>query len=215
MANDKVPVPAQVLTVDKLEIWRGERCLVSDLSFHAVPGSIIQLKGPNGSGKTSVLRCLAGLSLHDSGTIEWFGRRYEGRVGPAARARFCFIGHQEALKGGLDVRENLRSLNALQGYPDHGVEDALGEAGLASRFGIPAQQLSAGQRRRAALARLRCVSADAWLLDEPFTSLDVEGIALAAEWVAAQVAQGGVVVLSTHQPLPDALRAQVIELGAA
>src|SRR5690606_38225871 len=104
---------SETLRVHKLEIWRGERCLFRDLSFRAVAGEVIHLKGPNGSGKTTLLRTLAGLTLADEGEIHWFGRRYRGRVGPEARARFRFVGHHDALKGGLDVRENLRALNAL------------------------------------------------------------------------------------------------------
>lgn len=203
---------SETLRAHKLEIWRGERCLFRDLSFHASCGEIIHLKGPNGSGKTTLLRILAGLTLADDGEVHWFGRRYRGRVGPEARARFRFVGHHDALKAGLDVRENLRALNALDGSPMERIDEALTEAGLAPRFGVPAQQLSAGQRRRAALARLRTSPSDAWLLDEPFTSLDVEGIALAARWMVEQ-AKRGLVILSTHQPLPDGIDARVIELG--
>lgn len=205
---------SETLRVHKLEIWRGERCLFRDLSFRAVAGEVIHLKGPNGSGKTTLLRTLAGLTLADDGEIHWFGRRYRGRVGPEARARFRFVGHHDALKGGLDVRENLRALNALDGGSIERIDEALTEAGLSHRFGVPAQQLSAGQRRRAALARLRTATADAWLLDEPFNSLDVDGVAMAARWIAEQ-AKHGCVILSTHQPLPTGIDARVIELGGA
>lgn len=204
---------APMLAVDNLEIWRGARCLFTRLSFDARCGDLVHVKGPNGSGKTTLLRCLAGLSLADAGSISWFGQRYTARVGAGARARCRFVGHHEALKGGLDVVENLHALNALHGGDDSLIEPVLAEAGLSGRRGIPAQQLSAGQRRRAALSRLRIGTSDAWLLDEPFTSLDVEGIALVAEWIAAHVRNGGLVVLSTHQPLPPMLQATVIDLG--
>lgn len=204
---------APMLAVDNLEIWRGPRRLFTQLFFDARAGDLVHLKGPNGSGKTTLLRCLAGLSLPDGGSISWFGRRYTARVGADARARCHFVGHHEALKGGLDVVENLRALNALHGGDDSLIEPVLSEAGLSGRRGIPAQQLSAGQRRRAALSRLRTGAADAWLLDEPFTSLDVEGIALAARWITAHIEGGGLVVLSTHQPLPPTLHAVVIDLG--
>lgn len=202
-----------VLQVDQLEIWRGEHRLVHDFSFSARPGDIIHLKGPNGSGKTSLLRCLAGLSLPDAGSIHWFSKEYRGRVGPEARARCRFVGHLDGLKGGLDVRENLLVLQALCGAGGD-VDEAIRDAGLASRASVLAQRLSAGQRRRAALAQLRLGLADAWLLDEPFTALDVEAVALIGSWIAKHVAGGGVVVLTTHQPLPEPLSARVITLGA-
>lgn len=205
---------APVLQVDQLEIWRGEHRLVHDFSFSARPGDIIHLKGPNGSGKTSLLRCLAGISLADAGRVHWFNKVYRGRVGPDARARCRFVGHLDGLKGGLNVRENLQALQALSGAVGD-VNAAIDDAGLGSRAGVLAQRLSAGQRRRAALAHLRLGQADAWLLDEPFTALDVEAVALIGSWIAEHVADGGIVVLTTHQPLPEPLVARVITLGAA
>lgn len=205
---------APVLQVDQLEIWRGEHRLVHEFSFSARPGDIIHLKGPNGSGKTSLLRCLAGLSLADAGSIHWFGREYRGRVGPEARARCRFVGHLDGLKAGLDVRENLQALQALNGAGGD-VRAAIEDAGLTARAGVFAQRLSAGQRRRAALAQLRLGHADAWLLDEPFTALDVEAVTLIGSWIAAHVAGGGIVVMTTHQPLPEPLRAREIMLGTS
>ena len=206
--------PVALLQVEQLEIWRGERRLVHGLSFSARPGELVHLKGPNGSGKTSLLRCLAGLSLPDDGIIHWFGRRYAGRVGAEARALCRYLGHQDALKDGLDLAENLRALQALHGDTTD-ASPQLEAAGLASRAGVPSMRLSAGQRRRGALARFPAAAARAWLLDEPFNSLDADGVALAAGWISALLAAGGVVVLSTHQPLPEPLRAKVIELGGA
>jgi len=212
MQTQSLSDPAPLLQVDQLEIWRGEHRLVHDLSFFARPGDIIHLKGPNGSGKTSLLRCLAGLSLPDAGTIHWFGQPYANRVGPEARARCRFVGHLDGLKAGLDVRENLRSLQALNGATGN-IDGALAAAGLSSRATVLAQHLSAGQRRRAALARLHLGSADAWLLDEPFTALDVEAVAQVGTWIADQVIAGGIVILTTHQALPAHLKAQEINLG--
>lgn len=205
--------PQPMLQVDELEIRRGERVLVAGLSFSASAGEIVHLKGPNGSGKTSLLRCLAGLSLPDDGAVRWFGHCFTGRVGPEARARLLYLGHQEGLKGGLDARENLQFLQALTGASGD-IDGALAAAGLGNRRGVPVQRLSAGQRRRTALARLQLSAAPVWLLDEPFTALDVEGIALLTDWIAAHLAAGGLVVLTTHQPLPERLRCTVIELGA-
>ncbi len=201
-----------LLQVDELEIWRGERRLVHALSFGARSGELIHLKGPNGSGKTSLLRCLAGLTLPDGGTISWFGTRYAGRVGPEARARFRFLGHHDALKGGLDLGENLCALQALHGDTVD-VAPRLAEAGVGDRAGVPAQRLSAGQRRRGAFARLPAAHADAWLLDEPFNSLDTSGVALVAGWISDLLEGGGMAILSTHQPLPEPLLARAIELG--
>lgn len=205
---------SRLLEVDQLEIWRGEHRLVHELSFVARPGDIIHLKGPNGSGKTSLLRCLAGLSMPDAGTIRWFGTSYRNRVGPEARARFRFVGHLDGLKAGLDVRENLQAQQALTGE-DGDIARAIASAGLAGREGVLAQRLSAGQRRRAALARLLLGGANAWLLDEPFTALDAEFVSRVGQWIAEHSASGGLTVLTTHQPLPPVLQAQVINLGEA
>lgn len=205
--------PAALLQVDQLEIWRGERRLIHRLSFSVRPGEIIHLKGPNGSGKTSLLRCLAGLSLPDQGSVRWFGRTYTGRIGPEARSRCRYVGHQDALKGGLNVRENLQALQVLGGTSGD-IDAALAAAGLNGRTDVPAQRLSAGQRRRAALARLQLGRADAWLLDEPFTALDADGIARVAAWLGAHREAGGIAILTTHQPLPAPLQARAIELGA-
>lgn len=214
MHKHSEPASAPMLQVEKLEIRRGEQRLVHDLSFVARPGDIIHLKGPNGSGKTSLLRCLAGLSLPDAGAIHWFGARYPGRVGPEARARCRFVGHLDGLKAGLDVHENLSALQALSG--DTGdIDEALAAAGLTARADVLAQRLSAGQRRRAALARLQLGPVDAWLLDEPFTALDVQGVAQVGHWITAQAARGGIVVLTTHQALPAEVRVTEIQLGAA
>lgn len=206
--------PRALLEVDQLDVWRGDRRLIHGLSFSARPGELVHLKGPNGSGKTSLLRCLAGLSLPDGGAISWFGRHYTGRVGAEARARCRYLGHQDALKGGLDLAENLRALQALHG-DDADAAPMLEAAGLAGRAHIPAARLSAGQRRRGALARLPVSNASAWLLDEPFNSLDAEGTVLAAGWITALLQGGGIAVLSSHLPLPEPLRARVIELGSA
>ncbi|MGQ0509414.1 MAG: cytochrome c biogenesis heme-transporting ATPase CcmA [Betaproteobacteria bacterium] len=196
---------------------RGERRLFSDLSLALEPGGLARLLGPNGSGKTSLLRILAGLTRPAEGEVRWRGERI-GELSEAYGHELAYVGHSPALKDELTVAENLAFAAHLAGLATSGaqLEAALERFGMASRAALPARVLSQGQKRRAALARLALAGAPVlWLLDEPFVALDKEGIACVRELAEAHLARGGMLVLTSHQEVPIAARAtQTVVLGA-
>jgi len=178
---------------------RGERLVFAGLSFLVPPGGALVLTGLNGSGKSSLLRLMAGLTPPETGMLAWDGMPV--RDDPAAhRARLHFIGHHDAVKPVLTVAETLAFWAGMRGGA--AVSPALERFGLAALAAWPCRLLSAGQRRRLALARLAASPAALWLLDEPLTGLDSDAIADLAAAIAAHRAQGGLVVLSTHAVLP-------------
>jgi heme exporter protein A len=179
---------------------RGERLLFRGLSFELPPGRLAWVRGPNGSGKTSLLRLLAGLAPPEAGELHLGGQP----LLPRAPRPACFIAHANALNADLTATEALAFLLRLQGHrPDADeLARALAAWGLARHQHAPVRTLSQGQRRRVTLARLALrPAADAsmlWLLDEPFEALDTEGVALAHRAIAAHLAHGGGVMLSAH-----------------
>jgi heme exporter protein A len=210
MSEPSSPPPANdCFTGTALACRRGERLVFETLSFSLPPGGALVLTGANGSGKSSLLRVMAGLTPLEQGQLAWDG----GAIGddPAAhRARLHFIGHADALKPVLTAAETVAFWAGMRGYADG--EAALERFGLGSLAATPCRLLSAGQRRRLALARLVASPAALWLLDEPLTGLDEDGVADLHDAIAAHREAGGRVALSTHAPL--ALRqAATLALG--
>jgi len=198
-APSDLPLPSGGFCGRSLACRRGERLVFARLSFCVPAGGALVLAGPNGSGKSSLLRLMAGLTPPESGDLLWDGTPIaEDRA--AHRARLCFIGHQEAVKPVLTVAETLAFWAGMQG-DSRGVEAALARFRLAPLARSPCRLLSAGQRRRLALARLVASPAPLWLLDEPATGLDAEAQADLAAVIAEHRRNGGRVVLSTHTPL--------------
>ena len=191
-------VPPPLLEARGLTCLRGARLLFEDLHLSLGPGEMLEIHGPNGSGKTTLLRVLCSLTHPESGEVYWRGRALQDRR-EEFHAALRYVGHQDGIKSALTVRENLEVAARLAGDGD--VEPALGRFGLESVADQPVRALSAGQRRRAALARLLLHDAPLWVLDEPFTALDDEGAALMHHLLAQQVGKGGAVLLSTHRPL--------------
>jgi heme exporter protein A len=188
-----------LLSVADLELWRGQRCLFTDLTFALAPRQVAVITGANGSGKTSLLRVLAGLAVARGGNVGWRGQPVHNLI-PPQRAELLYLGHLDGLKRELTVLENLNLFRRLWGIakPAEAVLEHLRLDGLAGRA---VRTLSAGQRRRAALARLGLSQADLWLLDEPFTNLDTEGRELVEGWLRRHLRDGGLAVVATHHHL--------------
>jgi heme exporter protein A len=185
-----------------LELWRGDRRLFANLSFVVRPGELLHVLGPNGAGKTSLLRVLCGSSPPEQGSVRWNGVPI-GQQRLAYHAALAYLGHRDGLKSELSALENVRFALALRerAPPEPAVTATLAELGLAAAAGLPARALSAGQRRRVAIARCLLSGAPLWILDEPFSNLDAEGRAWGASRLAAHAARGGTVVVTSHHPL--------------
>lgn len=182
----------------ELAVWRGERCLFEQLNFELGARQLALLVGANGSGKTTLLRILAGLAHPTSGSVTWKGVAM-GELATEERAEVAYRGHLEALKRDLTVVENL-DFHAKVWRRESKFERLLEELKLDRVAHMRARHLSAGQRRRVALAMLKLSGAQLWLLDEPTTNLDGEGRALLVEWARRHVEDGGLAVIATHQP---------------
>lgn len=199
-------VSEPLLQVQQLYCERDDRILIRDLAFSLGSGDILQIEGPNGSGKTTLIRILCGLSDDYSGDIHWRGQprhRHDDRF----RREHLYFGHLTGIKSSLTPRENLRWILHLKGVAEHrnaldaAIETALEQVGLASYEDVPVYALSAGQKRRVALARLQVEPAALWVLDEPFTAIDRKGVAELEALVQQHAAQGGSVLLTTHHAL--------------
>lgn len=196
---------------------RGERRLFSEVSLALEPGGLARLLGANGSGKTSLLRILAGLTRPAAGEVRWRGETL-GDIAEGYGREMLYLGHAPAVKDELTVEENLAFSARLSGIgarPDEG-RAALAQLGIENLARLPARVLSQGQRRRAALARLALAgSLPLWLLDEPFAALDENAIGLVRALAEAHLARGGMLVLTSHQEVPIAAGAtQTVMLGA-
>ncbi|MFU0842390.1 MAG: Heme ABC exporter, ATP-binding protein CcmA [Burkholderia sp.] len=194
-------MPEPLLELKDIACERGERILYRGLSFAVRPGELVRIAGSNGAGKTTLLRIAAGLMRPTEGDVLWRGVP----VRKAAQdywKELCYIGHRNGVKDDLSALENvmISAEVASRGTTREAAEKALEAVGLAGFFDAPAGHLSQGQRRRVALARL-WLSQDVtlWALDEPFTALDVKGVARLAALVAEHVRAGGAVMLVTHQ----------------
>ena len=191
-----------MLEVTNLHLWRGERHLLKGLGFTLANGQTLQLLWPNGTGKTSLLRCIAGLLRAESGDIRWQGTAV-ARDPRAFHGELAYLGHEAALKGDLTALENLRySLGLRQRSNDAQLREALQIAGLADLDPQqPVRSYSAGQQRRVALARLSLWRARLWLLDEPASNLDAAGQEVLRDFLLAHLAAGGAALIATHQAL--------------
>ncbi|WP_448211868.1 cytochrome c biogenesis heme-transporting ATPase CcmA [Colwellia sp. MEBiC06753] len=189
-----------LLQAHQLTCIREDRILFEQLSFDIHAGNIVQIEGPNGAGKTSLLRLLAGLSSPYEGEIHYLGQAINEQ-----RERFTsdllYIGHMPGVKSELTAQENLAFNLSLHGQAADNAEAVLANVNLLGFEDAPAAQLSAGQHRRIALARLWQTDAKVWILDEPFTAIDKQGVKALEQRFIEHTDNGGCVILTTHQDL--------------
>ncbi|MDX1706667.1 cytochrome c biogenesis heme-transporting ATPase CcmA [Pseudidiomarina sp.] len=189
-----------VVKAQQLTSVRAGRTLFADLDVQVEAGGVLHVEGPNGAGKSTLLRILAGLLTPQRGQVDLFGQPAAADLEQWQR-RLLFIGHKAAVKSELTALENLDLQACFDGATVADPWQLLETVGLLGLEDIPAQQLSAGQQRRIALARLWYSPAPLWILDEPFTALDQAGIELLQQRFAEHSAAGGTLILTSHQPL--------------
>jgi heme exporter protein A len=201
------------LEVSRVHVWRGDRHVLKDVSLTVSSGELLHVSGPNGAGKSTLLRVISGLLRPEQGTVSWRGESI--RNNPARfQAAMAFASHEPALKADLTALENLQfavglkrdvSLDELRTY--------LERTGISHSAQLPARALSAGQRRRVALARVLAMEAGLWMLDEPFANLDTQGSELVTSLLKAHITGGGTAVVVAHHELTVECRLKRLVLG--
>ena len=201
--NSSFP-PSAVATLEAREITcvRGERELFSGLSLQVLPGQCLHIRGENGVGKTSLLRLLTGLTFPESGEVLWSGDSIKKEASDY-HSQLLFLGHRDALKEDLSALENLRMYAAIDGITlsEQDAFTSLWRFGLKGREDLPVNCLSAGQKKRVLMARMVTRRAHVWILDEPFNALDTHAVVELQGLIAEHLGNGGLTVLTSHQPL--------------
>ena len=202
------------LGVDGVHVWRGDRHVLRGVSFNVCPGQLLHIVGSNGAGKTTLLRVACGLIAPEDGQVFWQGTNI--RADRAAfQSQIAFAAHEAALKADLTALENLRfAIGLRRAVSGNELMASLTRTGADAYADLPARVLSAGQRRRVAMARVLACEAPLWLLDEPFSNLDDAGVRLISDLVAAHVRGGGSAVVVAHHGLDLGCGATALELAA-
>ena len=204
-----------MLEVTKLSAIRDERVLFENLSFSLQLGDLVQIEGRNGTGKTTLMRIVAGLGDKEGGVIKWDGEKIESQREEYHQS-LLFLGHQTGVKRDLTAFENLKFYQSIHA-PDTSEEQiftALTQVGLAGREDVPVAQLSAGQQRRVALARPWLSEQPLWILDEPLTAIDKQVVKVLENLFLSHAEKGGIVLLTTHQDMfSDNPKLKKIKLG--
>lgn len=204
-----------MLDARQLAAIRDDRLLFSGLDFQLAPGEVLQVAGPNGVGKTTLLNMVTGLLPLEQGQLFWRGQPVQDDV-TVLRRDMLWLGHAAGLKLMLSARENLRFLAELRGRPGSPavLMAALAKVGLYGYEDVPLLRMSAGQRRRVGLARLFVERAPLWVLDEPFTAIDRQGVTELEAWLCAHVEAGGMVLLTTHHAFAAGFPVRRLDLAA-
>jgi heme exporter protein A len=202
------------LCVDRVHVWRGERHVLKGVSVALGARELVHISGPNGSGKTTLLRVVCGLLRPEQGAVSWFGKSIAS-AGSEYQAALAYASHEPALKGDLTALENLRfAVGLKRRVTAADLRAGLERTGVAACADLPARVLSAGQRRRVAMARVLAMSASLWLLDEPFTNLDAAGADLVSGLLQEHVQQGGLALVVAHHDLKLDCSVRRLELTA-
>ena len=188
------------LTAESLCLFRGDRCLFKDLEFSLQEREMLVVEGPNGSGKTSLLRGIAGLLDFETGEVAWNGQSVCDNY-QAFRGDLAWFAHRVGFKGDLNLHENLNFESGLRASVPSRRDDVLERLGLQAIARLPFRSLSAGQQRRGALARMLLSTAKIWIMDEPLTNLDKDGQSLLITVLEDHIRRGGLCVAASHQPL--------------
>ncbi len=202
------------LAVDAVHVWRGDRHVLRGVSLLLQAGELLHIWGPNGAGKTTLLRVACGLLRPEHGTVAWRGRPIAS-VSAEYQGAMTYAAHEPALKSDLTALENLRfAVGLKRRVGDAELRAHLDATGVGTCADLPARVLSAGQRRRVAMARVIAMRASLWLLDEPFSNLDAAGVVLMSRLLESHAGSGGLALLVAHQDLELNCAVQRLELAA-
>jgi heme exporter protein A len=205
---------ADGLGVEKVHVWRGDRHVLKGVSLGLGPRQLLHVSGPNGAGKTTLLRVVCGLLRPEQGVVSWLGQSIRG-VRAEYQAALAYASHEPALKADLTALENLRfAVGLKRRVTVSELRASLDQTGVAACADLPARVLSAGQRRRVAMARVLAMGASLWLLDEPFTNLDAAGTDLLRSLLQSHVEKGGLALVVAHHDLKLDCNVRRLELTA-
>lgn len=205
---------SNALCVEKVHVWRGDRHVLQGVSAQIQPQELLHISGPNGAGKTTLLRVVSGLLRPEQGSVTWLGQSIVANR-TDYQAALAYASHEPALKGDLTALENLRfAVGLKRRITADELRAALSRTGVAGCADLPARVLSAGQRRRVAMARVLAMNATVWLLDEPYTNLDAAGSELISELLQTHVAGGGLALVVAHHELRVGCNVRGLELNS-
>jgi heme exporter protein A len=204
----------QGLSLDRVHVWRGDRHVLKGVSLELGPRELLHISGPNGTGKTTLLRVACGLLRPEQGAVAWLGHPL-GRVRSEFQCALAYAAHEPALKGDLTPVENLRYLVGLRRpITSSEIRGALERTGVAACGDLPVRALSAGQRRRVVMARVLAARAALWMLDEPFTNMDTAGVELVSALLGEHVGRGGMALVVAHQAIAPIAGLRRLDLAA-